>query len=208
MRTKTATLRQMRPDGIDSNLFSYHIHYLKTNGIIESVTRGEYQLTANGMYVVGKFNSATGNEAQDVKSVIVLLARRGSDVLLFRWSRHPYFGQLTLPHDRYNFGMTVQQAVTEAVQDKLHLSYEQAQARYLKSGMIHILHDEQQISCMSAHVYEVNYDGGPLTTRNGELEWVPVDSVGTQSNAMKGLSELIHQLTSVDIRLFEATLTY
>lgn len=209
LRSPEASLKQMRPEGVDSNLFSYHIHYLKTNGIIESVTRGQYHLTTKGMHVAGTFNASTGSEAQDVKSVIVLYARRGDDVLLFKWSRHPYFGYYTLPHDRYNYGISLDDALAEAVQDKLQLTVEQAAPTYQKSGMIHIFHDGQQISCMSAHVYKVSPDAiTERQTRNGDIHWIPVASVESTDTVMRGVSALIEQLETKEVSIFEATLTY
>ena len=209
MRADTVSLKQMKPDGVDSNLFSYHIHYLKSNDIIESIARGRYRLTTKGMYVVGKFNVSTGKEAKDAKTVIVLYARRDNEILLFKWSRHPYFGVMTLPHDRYNFGKSLQEALAEAVNDKLGLTIEQATPVYRKSGMIHIYHDSQQISCMSAHVYEVSpqhIKARPL--RNGALLWVAGGELAALTDAAMGLPGLIAQIADTDTHVFEATLSY
>lgn len=209
MRNESSTLKQMKPDGVDANLFSYHIHYLKTNKIIESISRGKYRLTPNGMHVAGKFNSATGSEARDVKSVIVLYARRNDGVLLFQWSRHPYFGFMTLPHDRYNFGKSLDEAIEEAVSDKLHLSVKDAQPKYFKSGMININHAGEQISCMSAHVYTVSADAiTSQSTRNGTLHWVSTNELSDNTEVMRGMRDLVTQLDDSSVPIFEATLSY
>lgn len=209
MRAEAASLKQMRPEGVDSNLFSYHIHYLKTNQIIELVTRGQYRLTTKGMHVAGKFNAATSSEAHDVKSVIVLYARRGDDVLLFKWSRHPYFGYYTLPHDRYNYGESLGGALAEAIQDKLHVSVAEADPAYRKSGIIHITHGGEEISCMSAHVYEVSPDHiSDRMLRNGSLVWVSPSQLRQAGDVMGGLGELLDKIDDRHEGMFEATLTY
>lgn len=209
LRSAEASLKQMRPEGVDSNLFSYHIHYLKTSQIIESVSRGQYRLTPKGMRVVGKFSSQTGTEANDVKSVIVFCASSGSKVLVFKWSRHPYFGCYTLPHDRYNFGSTLQEALVEATQDKLGLTLEQAQPTYCKSGMITISHRGEQISCMSAHVYKVSPDViVPQITRNGSLEWMTLAELANSTEVAQGLSGLVTQINDDDVPIFDVVLSY
>lgn len=209
MRSAVASLKEMRPEGVDSNLFSYHIHYLKSNNIIEIVSRGQYQLTAKGMRVVGKFGSQTGTEANDVKAVIVLYSTRAKEVLLFKWSRHPYFGVYTLPHDRYDFGSSLQDALTEAVHDKLGITLEQAKLTYCKSGIISIFHDEEQISCMSAHVYTVDSDLiTPKETRNGTLEWIERDTIAENIEVAQGLPQLIAQIEDDTVAMFESNLRY
>lgn len=209
MRSPEASLKQMRPKSVDSNLFSYHIHYLKVNHIIESVSRGTYRLTPKGMRVVGKFSSQTGIEANDVKSVIMLYAKHESQVLVFKWSRHPYFGSYTLPHDRYDFGRTISEALEEAMRDKLNLTVEQAHPVYHKSGIVTIFHGDEQISCMSAHVYDVSSDVVvPQMTRNGSLEWMERDEMAQDSHVARGLTDLVKQLDDENIAIFEATLRY
>ncbi len=209
LRTDTASLKQMRPEGVDSNLFSYHIYYLKSNNIIESIARGHYRLTTKGMHVAGTFNATTGSEAQDVKSVIVLYAKRGGEVLLFKWSRHPYFGYYTLPHDRYNYGESLDAALAEAVTDKLQLNVAEAEPVYRKSGMIHIMHGGQQISCMSAHVYEVNPGRvTERTVRNGTLKWRRIDRLLDSEDVMSGVQALLEAIDDSSVAIFDATLTY
>jgi ADP-ribose pyrophosphatase YjhB (NUDIX family) len=210
MRHAQASLKEMKPQGVDANLFSYHIHYLKTLHIIESVARGHYQLTTKGMRTAGKLSSDTGGEADDVKTIIVLYASRGDEVLLFKWSRHPYLGYFSLPHDRYNYGESLSSALNEALNDKLKLTFVQAEPTYMKSGMIHILHNGEQVSCMSAHVYRISADSVslPMDTRNGTPAWMKLDDIFARDDVMTSLPELIAQIRDESIRIFDIALTY
>jgi len=210
MRHAQASLKEMRPEGVESNLFSYHIHYLKSHQIIESVTRGQYRLTSKGMRAAGKLSSDTGGEADDVKTVVVLYATRGKEILLFKWSRHPYLGYLSLPHDRYNYGKSLLETLDEALRDKLHVSIEQADPVYMKSGMIHVMHEGEQVSCMSAHVYRVVSDAiiAPLETRNGYLSWVRRNELDSRDDVMSHLSELVRGIEDPSVDIFDVTLAY
>lgn len=130
-------------------------------------------------------------------------------VLLFKWSRHPYFGYYTLPHDRYNYGESLDAALAEAVTDKLQLNVAEAEPVYRKSGMIHIMHGGQQISCMSAHVYEVNPGRvTERTVRNGTLKWRRIDRLLGSEDVMSGVQALLEAIDDSSVAIFDATLTY
>jgi len=210
IRHAEASLKEMRPDGVEANLFSYHIHYLKSHQIIESVRRGQYRLTTKGMRIAGKLSSDTGSEAEDVKTVVVLYATRGDEVLLFQWTRHPYLGYHSLPHDRYNYGTSLHATIEEALKDKLHISGEHAHSEYLKSGMIHVIHEGEQVSCMSAHVYRIAPEAivAPLETRNGLITWVHRNELDARDDVMSHVFELVREIEDPSVHIFDVTLTY
>lgn len=208
IRHDSATLKDLRPSQVESNLFSYHLYDMKRRGLIESPTRGRYRLTAKGMHTAGMYNTATENEATNIKGVIVLYARRGDEVLLYTWSRQPYFAHDTLPHDRWNFGDSLETALETALQDKLHLTISAAKPVYRKTGMIKVLYRRELLSHMMAVVYEVNADMTDTAspTRNGQSHWASIVSLG--DNTMSGLGTLVNAIEDTTTPLFDCTLAY
>lgn len=186
LRNETARVKELSPVDVPANLFSYHLDGLVTAGFIEKMSRGVYHLTPSGESFVGSMSTETNSIVKDIKTVIMFYGKKDEKYLLFKWSRQPYLGQITLPHDRVKYGQPLEEALDKAMQDKLGAPMA---AQYKTSVMVKIYHDKSLMSHMNALVYAVNVDdiALPFTSRNGEL----VLGTVADSTLMHGLDTLI-----------------
>jgi ADP-ribose pyrophosphatase YjhB (NUDIX family) len=193
LRSKTARVKELIPDSVPANQFSYHLEGLVVAGLVEKKSRGIYQLTPGGETFVGSFSTDTNSPVKDIKTVIMFYGKKDGKYLLFKWSRQPYLESVTLPYDRLAYGQSIEDGVNKAVHDKLGAT---VQAQYISSIIVKIFHDTNLISHMNAAVYAVNTDelGLPFTSRNGEL------FLGHIPNAfsMGGLEKLIEAIEGGD----------
>lgn len=184
--TPTARVKDLIPKGVPANQFSYHLDKLIMGGIIRKVSRGVYSLTASGEKLAGTFSTSSSRPVKDVKSVIMFYAKQNNQYLLFRWSRQPYLGQVTLPHDRVNFDVNLPEAVNTACLEKLGSPLP---CNYKTTVLVKIYHADMLISSMTALVFAVDISTLtlPFTARNGQAFLASL----REARHMRGLTELI-----------------
>jgi len=202
LRKETARVKELLPPDVAANLFSYHLDGLVSAGIIEKAARGSYTLTTKGQKFAGTFSTLTEKRSEEMKTVVMLYGKKAGKYLLFRWSRQPYIGKVTLLHDRMPFGKTLTEAIYSATTDKLGVD---SDLIYRVSALVRIMHNDQQVSHMNALIYEINLDNVtlPFTSRNGEAF---LDSLENQ-DAMSGLKGLITHIENQSAA-FDVTLEY
>ncbi len=202
IRRESARLSELCPPDIANNLFVYHLDGLVKAKYLQKTARGVYKLTATGQKLAGLYSTSTGREADNIKTVIVLYGRTGDQYLLFRWSRQPYFGKVTLPHDRMPLGKSLQDGISSAINDKLGA---EVPVDFKTSCLIRIEHDGELISHMNALVYQVDIQSLelPFVGRNGEAYLGMIDDVDTMSG-LQGLVEAIESSSDP----FEIIMTY
>lgn len=189
LRTESARVKDLIPPDIAANLFAYHLDGLVVAKVIEKSARGTYRLTTKGQKLAGKFSTATHAQTEEIKTVIMLYAKRGDSFLLFRWSRQPYMGKITPLYDRVPLGKSLQDGINSALDDKLG---RRLPVIYKQSVLIKIMTDGEMISHMNALVYELNLGEAaiPFTGRNGEAILAPLDYPGM----MNGVAEFLRHI--------------
>lgn len=191
LRKPTANVQEMRPEGVEANLFSYHLEGLQSSGYLEKVGRGAYTLTTKGQRFVGAFSTETNKQHEFIKTVIVLYAQSlDGKYLVFRWSRQPYINQVGLLHDHMALGKSLEDGITGAMQDKLGVVVD---SKYVANALVKIKRDGELVTHMNALVYKVPIEGLslPFESRNGTA--FLADLTNTE-NAMDGLQEILEQI--------------
>lgn len=192
IRNRTARVKDLLPSDVPANQFSYHLDGLVSQGLITKTSRGTYTLTVKGEKLVGTFSTALDKQVENIKTVVMLYAKRNDDYLLFRWSRQPYLDQITPLYDRMPIGKTLDAGINSALDDKLgahqHVTFKM-------SALIKIIHDYEIISHMNALVYEVLLDDVvlPFRSRNGEA----ISARLAESGCMNGVAEFFAKLEAV-----------
>ena len=192
IRTSTARVKDLMPSDIASNLFAYHLEGLVAAKLVEKTERGVYRLTTKGEKFVGTFSTMLDKQVEKVKTVIMLYGQKDGKHLLFRWSRQPYLGKVSLVHDHVAFGKSLDDGIHSALADKLGVLLP---VTYRCSALIKILRDDELVSHMNALVYEVSVDklDLPFTSRNGE---VFLEQLDRTDNLMDGVSDFLERLQS------------
>ena len=203
VRNKVATVKELQPNAIEANLFSYHLNGLVKQGYVEKVARGTYTLTDMGEKYVGALSTSTKRITENIKTVILLWAERDGKVLLFRWSRQPYINQVTLPYDRMPIGKKLEDGLLDALNDKLGVS--DVSTEYVASALIQIKKADTVISHMNALVYKAETDKleDGFIARNGLTFW----SGDQDTGQMNGVDDFLQKLRAGD-RLIESIWSY
>ncbi|MGB4762233.1 MAG: hypothetical protein WBP12_02645 [Candidatus Saccharimonas sp.] len=203
IRTPSARVKELMPPDIASNLFAYHLDGLVAAKLIEKAGRGVYRLTTKGEKFVGTFSTMLDKQVEKVKTVIILYGHKDDQYLLFRWSRQPYLGNVSLVHDHVAFGKSLDDGLHSALSDKLGRTLP---LTYKCSALVKILRDDELVSHMNALVYEVALDGFelPFTSRNGEAFLARASEV---DDLMDGIADFLEQLQGAT-EPFESTWRY
>lgn len=200
LRNDAVRIKELTPPDIAANLFAYHLEGLVVEGIVEKAARGTYRLTTKGQKFAGTLSTLTEKKSDEIKTVVMLYGKRENEYLLFRWSRQPYLGKVTLVHDRMPFGKTLVEGIRTATSDKLGIELD---AVYKTSTLVRIMHDGQQISHMNALIYEVNIDEiqFPFIGRNGEAFLGVLDTPGLMSGLIELIKHIEKSASPADITL-------
>ena len=86
----------MRPTGLESDVFKFHLRRLIKQGIVEKLGVGTYALTAAGKELANRFDYPAGVAVRQPKMTTITILRReqgdGHEYLFHRRSRNPYYG--------------------------------------------------------------------------------------------------------------------
>jgi ADP-ribose pyrophosphatase YjhB (NUDIX family) len=122
--TRHATRRysQLRPDGVEGNLFSYHLDGLFKEGLIEKHDR-QYQLSTKGLQYAGTLSLETGRTRLQPKILTAVICRNESgQYLMARWQRQPNTGLVSFPHGMMHFGKTTMEMAATELAEKAGLT--------------------------------------------------------------------------------------
>lgn len=203
LRVDVASAKDLIPSGIEANLASHYLRRLISLHYVTKVMRGKYALTSEGQRYVGEMNSLTGQIGKNLKAVIMLYAEdQNGRPLFFRWSRQPYLGQITLPHDRVAYGDSLEVSLETAMTEKLGAVYP---TEFVAAGFVKIVHQESITSHMGAFLYKVTVDDAkfPYESRNG------IASFDFHlEDAMQGIEQLLKLIQLPDPKVFDVVLSY
>jgi hypothetical protein len=126
----------------------------------------------------------------------MLYGKRDDEYLLFRWSRQPYLGFVTPPHDQVPRGKLLEDGIKSALDDKFG---KQRPVTFKTSALIKITHDGELVSHLNALIYEVTLtdeDGLPQTMRNGEVFLGRPEGVGKTMDGVEGFLKNIEDASA------------
>lgn len=203
LRHETARVKDLTPRDIPANAFAYHLQGLVAMKLIEKIDRGRYKLTPKGQKLAARLSTATNKVSEELRTVIMLYAKRGDEYLFFRWSRQPYMGEVTLVYDHVSAGQHLDEAVKTALFDKL--GDETIPVKFMQSALIQVKTEGEVVSHMHALIYAVDLHevALPLVSRNGEAFMACTDD----SPLMNGVVETIVSAEQAK-EPFEATWEY
>lgn len=100
MGREFARFRDLKPDKVDTNLFSYHLKLLQKDGYIAKTDKG-YTLAEKGLQYVDRVNTDQMKLRSQPKIITMLLIQDGyGKVLLQKRLKQPYINTWTLPYGK------------------------------------------------------------------------------------------------------------
>lgn len=115
-----ARFSDMRPKGVDTNLFTYHLKILMRDGYIIKTTAG-YTLGQKGLLYVDRVSTEKMNLRAQPKIITMLLIQNGEGrVLLQQRLKQPFINTWSLPHGKLHIeDLSVASAAVRESEEKL-----------------------------------------------------------------------------------------
>ncbi len=106
---------ELKPDGVDGNLFMYHMKQLQSGGYVDKQANS-YGLSTKGKQFASRMSLRQGKEQLQPKITVMIACRNNDgDCLLYRWNRQPYIGLVSLPFSKLRFGDSLAQTLADTL---------------------------------------------------------------------------------------------
>lgn len=164
---KYARFRDLRPPGVDTNLYSYHLKVMQKDGWIEKHPEG-YILSQEGLAYVDRVSLKKLNIRSQPKIISMLVVQNSDgDVLLLRRTKQPYIDTWTLPYGKTHIDdSSIIEGAKREWREKL--GDEPPVITHVGDCYIRVTQGEQVFSTTLAHVFYAESDEVAL---NEKLEW-------------------------------------
>ncbi|HYH75024.1 MAG TPA: NUDIX hydrolase [Candidatus Saccharimonadales bacterium] len=198
----------MRPEGIESNHYAYHLEQLLTAGLIVKQDK-QYCLTAAGLQAVDRMSQEqmTPRLQPHIVTAVDITNSQGQ-TLLFKRAFQPYIHRLGFPLGKTHYAETVAQAATRELLEKTGLG----DVPLTQRGIVYVesRQDGVTISKILCHVFQGAVDGtpdvGPNDVHRGECLWLDAVTL-TDKDVMPGFLAIKQLLAEHDSKnLFFAEL--
>lgn len=173
MHAPSLTYAQMRPKGVESNHFAYHLEQLVKAGIIAKSDRS-YTLTTEGLALADRVSHGDMAIRKQPHIVTTIhITNSQGQVLLFRHAFQPYIDMIGFPQGRTHYDERVGQAASRELFEKTGLQDVELSQR----GIVYIsaARGGQNISKIIAHVFSGAAEDGQETAlvnpQQGACAW-------------------------------------
>ncbi len=190
MYTPTLNYAQLRPKGIESNHFAYHLEQLVKTGLVAKHDKG-YSLTTEGLAFADRasHHNMTIRKQPHIVSTIDITNEKG-ETLLFKHAYQPYLNLVGFPQGRLHYEERVAEAAQRELSEKTGLKDIPLKHR----GIVYIYATKQgaDISKIAANVFSGTVKDTPEVTGNelkGEAYWGKHNELNIQE-CMPGFLEI------------------
>lgn len=191
-----ARFRDMRPDQIDTNLYSYHLKVLLRLGYIEKVEQG-YRLSIAGQAYVDRVNLLTTRRTLQPKIITMLVIKDGHGrVLMYPKKRQPFIGRWTVPIGKlHNSDPSILMAAKREWAEKI--SDEPASLSHVGDAYIRVFWQGDLLISTLAHVFY-----GQIEDLSSHLRWVDPRTLGDLETT-PAIQQIISRVMLGGPRFFE-----
>lgn len=186
---------QLRPDGIESNHFAYHLAELQKDKLIKRVPGG-YSLAPKGLAYVDRLSHKHMKPRQQPKIVTnIRLKNKAGETLLFQRKYQPYINRLGWPSGKLHLGETLQAAAERELDEKTGLTGIKLTHRGLV--YVEVKSEGYVISQVMAHFFDGTATSQHETssTERGSSHWANLNDYDANL-LMPGMLQLEQMLTN------------
>ncbi|MEO5949673.1 MAG: NUDIX domain-containing protein [Candidatus Saccharimonas sp.] len=157
MTHETLRFSELRAEGVESNLFQYHLRHVIRKGSVEK--SGErYQLAPAGLYYADRFSPVYKGERPQPKIITIAVVKaRDGRVLLLKKPRQPWLGSYHLPAGKIHTGETTGQAAIRELTEKAGIHVDEMEFRSLTH--VQIYKGGELVSDYFGFIFSCQYDG-------------------------------------------------
>jgi ADP-ribose pyrophosphatase YjhB (NUDIX family) len=192
---ETLGYAKMRPPGIESNQFAYHLNQLIRDGLVEKAGKS-YRLAPKGLSQVDRLSQTKMVDRLQPQIVTAIdLTNEHGETLLFKRLFQPYIFKLGFPLGKTHFEETVLQAAERELEEKTGLT----DIPLTQRGIVYIESTMQgtTISKVLYHVFQGTVSGRPTTTSSHRGSCIWTDTGTLQPSelmpAFLDIKALLHQ---------------
>lgn len=141
---------QLKPEGVEGNLFMYHLRVVTRDGYVQKVAGG-YQLTASGKQFVDRISMEKFQPRIQPKIVTLLIVKNlQGQLLLWRRNKQPFIHKVGFITGKIHLGEGIDQAANRELQEKAGLT---AQLHHAGDGYLTVYEDRELISQVLFHCF-------------------------------------------------------
>lgn len=171
IHTPVLNYARLRPAGVESNHFAYHLHQLIRAGLVAK-DGGGYVLTPEGLTFADRASHATAAPRKQPHIVTILhITNDEGQLILFTHAFQPYIGYVGLPKGRIHYEEHIADAAARELFEKTGLQIEPLEHR----GMVYVSarRDGEVISKILGHVFTGTVQGAPKLTTDNPQKGMP-----------------------------------
>ncbi|MFH1088463.1 MAG: NUDIX domain-containing protein [Patescibacteria group bacterium] len=193
----------LRPEGIESNQFVYHLKSLVRDKLVKK-SGNLYQLTVGGKQLADKLSLKDFRPRVQPKIVTMLICKNSQgEYLLQKRTKEPFHGLITLPYGKLHFGENIEEASSRELQEKTNMV---GKLQHVGDTYWVVYENGEVVTHMLCHLFSV---GNPRLINGAELPsdcfWSVLDKID-KTNFVPGMIKLIGlkqpnlgQIVSTDI---------
>lgn len=199
---------QMRPTGVESNHFAYHLDQLVRAGMVAKHDK-QYSLAPEGLAAVDRMSQEKMvDRLQPHILTVIDITNDHGQTLLYKRAFQPYIHKYSFPLGKTHLEESVAEAAARELQEKTGLTGIPLTQR----GIVytHVLQDGVTITKSLCHVFAAQVEGTPdiqTAAHRGSVEWADAAKF-TPEQMMPGFLEIKQLLNSDQPGLFFAEFTF
>lgn len=188
---------QLKPDGLESNIFTYHLRQLIQQKLVEKTDDG-YTLAPAGLTYVDSLSFTNLKPRKQPKLVtIIALQNNAGQWLLAKRKIQPFIGRLMLINGKQHFGEDPESHAIRELEEKTDLKID-----LTRRGLADIQisnADEVLLTHVVGHVYQGKIDATELPADSERFHYQWCDQKDLQDpDVMPGTREILAELSTSD----------
>lgn len=198
---KDCRYKELIPEGVDGNLFMYHLNKLMKSNFIEK-NNSLYTLTKEGKRQVNSLDLNTGQPAVDPRvSAMIYCKNKKGDILLREYNYQPYLGHVGLPFKRIYYGQSMSETANKILGFKANPS---GKLSYLGTINIIVKYSKKVTTHYIAHIFKpkTNQDKSLTDNHMSQIKWDNINNY-QNSDLINGTKEIIKILETKRSPFFE-----
>ncbi|MDO8639141.1 MAG: NUDIX domain-containing protein [Candidatus Daviesbacteria bacterium] len=198
---------KLKPQGIESNLFIYHLKLLISEGLVIKRVDGKYELTAEGIDLADRLSLENFKVRIQPKIITLIVCQNKSgEFLLYKRGKQPLLGYVGFPYGKIHLGEKITQAAERELKEKTGLF---AKLNHRGNAYLTTYQNDQVLTQVFCHIFEGENPVGKLETKTeiGECFWGKIEDF-KEVDFIPGFLDIYNLIKKPNKNLFFAEFAY
>lgn len=196
-----ARFRDLRPDGVDSNAFSYHLTQLTKQDLVQKSDHG-YTLTIRGLEYIDRVSSLDTRPRRQPKIMtLTAIVNEDGELLLRRKLTQPMINRMTMPCGMLHMDDdSIEAAALREIREKVGLSL--GSVHHIGDCYMAVRHDGVVIMNTLMHVFYARVAQADVTLSD-DVRWMAPDELLYAASASRHVAEKLRTIDPERDHFFE-----